>query len=778
MASLTKLVVCAFTFAVVINAGAASKPEKNDDAKMNAFISKLMAKMTLQEKAGQLNQLVAEMATTGSHIKWNYREEIKKGNVGSIFNSYGPEIKELQKLAVENTRLKIPLIFGHDVIHGHRTIFPIPLGESSSWDLPMMEKSARLAGKEASADGLHWTFAPMVDISRDPRWGRVMEGAGEDTWLAKKIGEVRVRGFQGSGPRETDNVYACVKHFAAYGAPVAGRDYNTVDMSERELYENYLPPYEAAVKAGAATVMTSFNEISGVPSTSNSWLLTKLLRDDWKFKGLVVTDYGAVGELQYHGVAGDMKDAARLAINAGADMDMMSDSYSEHLVELVKSGKVKMSTVDKSVRLVLEAKYRRGLFDDPYRFSNDERAKATIGSKEMMDHARDMARKSIVLLKNDKDVLPLKREGTIALIGPMAENKLDQIGAWASAGDWKQSVSLMEGMLAGTQGKVKVITSPGSNVLEDGEMKSYLNKHGAGIQKSPRPLAAMMDDAVRTAKKADVVVMALGEAASMSGEAASRTKIRLPDSQLALLKRVKEQVKKPIVLLVYSGRPLALEDEVPMVDAVVQVWFLGTQAGNAIADVLYGDYNPSGRLTQTFPRNEGQIPIYYNAKNTGRPDDPNEKYRSKYIDTSIEPLYPFGYGLSYTKFEYSEPRLSDKKMKPTQKMKVAVTVKNAGERDGEETVQLYVRDMVSSVTRPVKMLRGFQKVFLKKGESREVAMELGIEDLKFYNGAMKWVYEPGDFKVMVGPNSRDTKEAMFTLTDGKDAAGDKLVSVR
>lgn len=776
MASLTKFVVCALTFAYVIHAGAAPKPEKNDNAKMNAFITKLMAKMTLEEKTGQLNQLVAEMATTGSHIKWNYKEEIKKGKVGSIFNAYGPELIELQKLAVENTRLKIPLIFGHDVIHGHRTIFPIPLAESASWDLPMMEKSARLAGKEASADGLHWTFAPMVDVSRDPRWGRVMEGAGEDTWLGKKVAEVRVRGFQGSGPRATDNVYACVKHLAAYGAPVGGRDYNTVDMSERELFETYLPPYEAAVKAGVATVMTSFNEISGVPSTSNSWLLTKLLRSDWKFKGFVVTDYGAVGELRYHGVAADMREAGRLAFNAGSDMDMMSDAYSEHLAADVKAGKVKMAAVNKSVRLILEAKYRRGLFEDPYRFSNDERAKAVIGSKEMVDHARDMARKSIVLLKNDKDILPLKREGTIALIGPMAENKLDQIGAWASAGDWKQSVSLMEGMTAGAQGKVKVITSPGSNVLEDGELKTYLNKHFAGIQTNPRPLDAMMDDAVRTAKKADIVVMALGEAAAMSGEAASRTKIRIPDNQLALLKRVKEEVKKPIVLLVYSGRPLALENEVPMVDAVVQVWFLGTQAGNAIADVLYGDYNPSGRLTATFPRNEGQIPIYYNTKNTGRPDDPNEKYRSKYIDTSIEPLFPFGYGLSYTKFEYGEPRLSDKKMKPTQKMKVAVTVKNAGERDGEETVQLYVRDMVSSITRPVKMLRGFQKVFLKKGESREVAMELGIEDLKFYNAAMKWTYEPGDFKVMVGPNSRDVKEVMFTLVDDKDAGGEKLVA--
>jgi beta-glucosidase len=780
MGSLTKVVVCAMaiTAASAVNAVPA-KGGRTADAKMNAFITKLISKMTLEEKIGQLNQYTADMAITGSTLNANYKEDIKKGKVGSILNAFGPDIiRDMQKLAVENTRLKIPLLFGHDVIHGHRTIFPIPLGESATWDIPLMEKSARLAAKEAAADGLHWTFAPMVDIARDPRWGRVSEGAGESTWLGKKIAEARVRGFQGKDPRATDSVYACVKHFAAYGAPIAGRDYNTVDMSDRELFENYLPPYEAAVKAGAATVMTSFNEIAGVPSTSNEWLLTKLLRGDWKFKGFVVTDYGAIDELQRHGVAGNLREAGRLAINAGSDMDMQSDAYLKHLAEDVKAGKVKKSTVDKSVRLILEAKYRKGLFEDPYRYSDTARAKAVIGSPEMVEHARDVARRSIVLLKNDKDILPLKREGTIALIGPMAENKRDQIGNWSSAGDWKQSVSLMEGMTAGAKGKVKVITSPGSNILENGPMKDYLNRFRGDIDTNPRPLEAMMDDAVRTAKKADVVVMALGEAQSMSGEAASRAHIRIPSNQIALLKRVKEEAKKPIVLLVYSGRPLALEDEVPLVDAVVQVWFLGTQAGNAIADVLYGDYNPSGRLTITFPRNEGQIPIYFNAKNTGRPNDPNEKYRSKYIDTPVTPLYPFGYGLSYTKFEYSEPRLSDKKIKPNQKLKVAVTVKNAGERDGEETVQLYVRDMVSSVTRPVKMLRGFQKVFLKKGESREVAMELGIEDLKFYNRKMKWIYEPGDFKVMVGPNSQDVKEAMFTLIDGKDGGGDKLVSAR
>ncbi len=763
-------------FALVLTVSSVhAAPAAHSDAKMNAFISKLMAKMTLNEKIGQLNQYTAEMAITGSTLNANYKEDIKKGKVGSILNAFGPDTtREMQKLAVENTRLKIPILFGHDVIHGHRTIFPIPLGESATWDLPLIEKSARLAAREAAADGLHWTFAPMVDVARDPRWGRVSEGAGEDTWLGAKIAEARVHGFQGKDPHATDSIYACVKHFAAYGAPIAGRDYNTVDMSERELFENYLPPYEAAVKAGAATVMTSFNEIDGVPSTGNEWLLTKLLRDKWKFKGFVVTDYTAINEMVFHGFAENDRVAGRLAFNAGSDMDMQSDAYIKYMADDVKAGKIKMSKIDKSVRLILEAKYRKGLFENPYRYSDTERAKKVIMSPEIVAHARDVGRRSIVLLKNDKNVLPLKREGTIALIGPMAENKRDQIGNWSSAGDWKQAVNLVEGMTAGAQGKVKIITSPGTNILEDGKMRDFLNTHGGEIDKNPRPLEAMMDDAVRAAKKADVVVMALGEAQIMSGEAASRAYIRIPDAQLALLKRVKEEAKKPIVLVVYSGRPLVLEVENGIADAIVQAWFLGTQAGNSIADVLYGDYNPSGKLTSSFPRTEGQIPVYYNAKNTGRPDDPAHKYRSKYIDLPNDPLFPFGFGLSYTKFDISAPKLSAAKLKPNQKLKIEVMVKNIGERDGEETVQLYIRDMVGSVTRPVKQLRGFQKLFLKKGESREIAMELGIEDLKFYNRAMKWTYEPGDFKVMVGPNSRDVKEAMFTLV--KASAEGKLVS--
>lgn len=745
-----------------------------NEAKMNQFIDKLMAKMTLEEKVGQLNQYTAEMALTGEKLNPNYREDVAKGRVGSILNAHTVEVtRALQKIAVEETRLKIPLLFGYDVIHGHRTIFPIPLGESASWDLPMIEKSARLAAKEAAADGLHWTFAPMVDISRDPRWGRISEGAGEDTWLGSKIGVARVRGFQGKDMRSTDSLMACVKHFAAYGAPVAGRDYNSVDISERELFETYLPPYQAAINAGAWTVMTAFNDLNGVPATGNSWLFKDLLRDKWKFKGFVVTDYTSIEEMMYHGHAADLADAGRKAFAVGADMDMQSEAYLRHMAADVKKGRIPLARVNQSVRRILEAKYRRGLFEDPYRFSNEERAKQVIGSQEMIDHARDAARRSMVLLKNDNDVLPLKRNGnTIALIGPHAANKVDQLGNWPGTGDWQQAVSLVEGMSA-TKKNAKIITAPGTNMLLDGMMRDRLVKlpfFASIVEISPRPLEDMENEAIKMAKRADVVVMALGETQGMSGEAASRSMIRIPENQLALMKKIKAETKKPIVLVVYNGRPLALETEAEIADAIVVAWFPGSQSGNAVADVLYGDYNPSAKLPVTFPRNEGQIPIYYNAKMTGRPEIPNQKYKSRYLDVLTSPLYPFGHGLSYTKFEYSDIKLSANKITPAQNLKVAVTVKNVGERDGEETVQMYVRDMVASVTRPVKQLRGFQKVFLKKGESREVAMELRVEDLKFYDQKMRWMAEPGAFKVFVGGDSVNVKQADFVLTGTQAAA--------
>jgi len=762
LVSLLSAIVAGSVWAAPAKAVQTKGPQ--DTARRDKFISALMAKMTIEEKAGQMNQYSADMAQTGAALNLNYKDDLKKGRVGSILNATTPKVtRELQRIAVEETRLKIPLIFGFDVIHGHRTIFPIPLGEAATWNMEGIEKSARIAGREAAADGLHWTFAPMVDIARDPRWGRISEGAGEDTWLGSKIAVARVKGFQGERVGATDSVMACVKHFAAYGAPLGGRDYNTVDMSERELFETYLPPYEAAFKAGARTAMTSFNEINGVPSTGNDWLLTTLLRDKWKFKGFVVTDYTAVDELVHHGFAADEKDAARLAINAGADMDMQSEAYIKHAAALVKEGKVKMATINASVRRILEAKWDLGLFEDPYRYSDEERAKKVLMAPEHLEFARDIARRSIVLLKNDNNVLPLKRGGTIALIGPHADNKRDQIGNWSSMGDGKQAVSLLEGMTAGAQGKVKILYARGSNLLDSSPLRDFLNKHAGEIDASPRSPQEMADEAVKVAKKADVVVMALGETQGMTGEAASKSEIRIPAHQVELLKRIKAEAKKPIVLVLYNGRPLALETENGLVDAMVETWFAGTQAGHAIADVLYGDYNPSGKLPITFPRNEGQIPIFYSAKNTGRPDDPKEKYRSKYLDVPNSPLFAFGHGLSYTKFEISEPRLSSTKINANQKLKVEVTVKNVGDYDGEETVQLYIRDMVGSVTRPVKQLRGFQKVFLKKGESREIAMTLNIEDLKFYNRQMKWTFEPGTFKVMVGPDSVNVKSADFTL---------------
>lgn len=707
---------------------------------MKPFVDHLMSRMTVEEKFGQMQQYAAEMAITGANTNSHYRSEISKGRVGSILNAYGAKFTyELQKVAVEKSRLKIPLIFGYDVIHGFKTIFPIPLAESASWDLALIEKSARLAANEAAAEGIHWTFAPMVDIARDPRWGRIAEGAGEDPWLGSQIAAARVQGFQGTEPGAVDRVLACVKHFAAYGAPIAGRDYNSVDMSQRELFETYLPPYEAAVKAGAATVMTAFNDIAGVPSTANKWLLTDLLRQRWQFKGFVVSDYTAVDELIPHGVAADKKQAAKLALNAGVDMEMQGGLFTKHGPTLAKRHMVDRASLDRSVRRILEAKYKLGLFSDPYRFINEERQRSVVMAPDKLAHAREIARHSIVLLKNNNSILPLKKSDTLAFIGPFATNQRDLIGNWAAAGEWKDAVSLVDGVRSVAGDPSKILTTDGADLKA----------------------------AVRMAEKADVVVLALGETQDMSGEAASRTQIRIPAAQQDLLRAV-HQTGKPIVLVLFNGRPLALELENQMSDAIVESWFLGTQSGLAIADVLFGDYNPSGKLTVSFPVNEGQIPIYYARKATGRPFDAKVKYTSKYLDAPNEPLFPFGWGLSYTQFKYSPIRFSSKTLNPKQKLKVSVTVTNSGNRDGEETVQLYIHDPVASVSRPLQQLRGFAKVFLKKGESRDVTLELGIEDLKFYNQAMKWVAEPGVFTVMIGGNSRDVTKADFTLINNNN----------
>jgi beta-glucosidase len=746
--------------------GLPSGAEKSQAKTMNTFINKLIAQMTVYEKAGQLTQYTAEMSVTGSTIHANYRADIIKGQVGSVFNAYTPPFtRQLQEIAVNESRLKIPLLFGYDVIHGHKTIFPIPLGESSSWDLPRMELSAKIAAREAAADGIQWTFAPMVDITRDPRWGRVSEGAGEDTWLGSKIAEVRVKGFQGPDIGAVDHVLACVKHFAAYGAPIAGREYNSVDLSDRELFETYLPPYLAAVKADAATVMTSFNDIAGVPSTANAWLVTKLLRDQWKFKGFVVSDYTGIKELVPHGIAADDKAAAFLAFNAGVDMDMQGGLFSAYVPELVKEGKIKMKQLDAAVRRILEVKYKLGLFSDPYRFSNNKMAEYVERAPENLAHARDIGKRSIVLLKNDNNALPLKRKGVVAVIGPYADDHRDLIGNWSGAGDFKQTVTLLEGIKSSAGQQVQVLHARGANLLPAGAFLDTLNKNGGGIVNDPRSTDEMLREAVSTAQKADAVVLALGETQGMSGEAAARTRIRLPENQLALLKELHEKVHRPIILVLFNGRPLVLREENQMADALVEAWFLGSESGHAIADVLFGDYNPSAKLTMTFPYDEGQIPIYYSARNTGRPrdSDPTLKYTSKYIDAPNDPLFPFGFGLSYTKFSYSTPRVSPAKVHTGQKIKVKFTLQNTGTVEGEEVAQLYIRDMVASVTRPVKQLRGFTKVSLKPGESQELEFELNPEDLKFYNQAMKWVSEPGEFKVMVGGNSRDLQESSFQL---------------
>lgn len=746
-----------------ISAMAVSSPRAAGKTEMDQFINQLMSRMTLEEKAGQLTQYSADMDQTGASLRSSYREDVIKGRVGSIFNAYTPSFtKELQTIAVEKTRLKIPLLFGYDVIHGHKTIFPIPLGESASWDMGLIEESARIAAREAAADGVHWTFAPMVDIARDPRWGRVSEGAGEDPWLGSKIAMARVRGFQGADLKSTETILSCVKHFAAYGAPEGGRDYNIVDMSERSLKEIYLPPYEAAVRAGAATVMTSFNEIAGIPSSANRQLLTDLLRGEWGFKGFVVADYTAVNELIPHGVAADGKEAVQKALSAGLDMDMQGGLYGQHIVELVKKGQIKKATLDQSVRRVLEAKYQLGLFEDPYRYSDEARAQAVLLTPEHRAHARRVARKSIVLLKNENNILPLKKSGTVALIGPFADNQRDQIGNWSAAGDWKQAISLEQGLRNVSQGKVKILKAKGAPLSTDSKLISFLNQHSGQIESPSKSPQEMIDEAVQVAKKSDVVILALGESQGMSGEAASRSRISLPESQQALLRAV-ARTQKPIVVVLFNGRPLGLEEESKLANALVEAWFLGTEAGNAIADILFGDENPSGKLPMSFPYHEGQIPVYYSMKNTGRPFAAEQKYTTKYLDVPNEPLFPFGWGLSYSKFEISEPKLSTLRLKMNAAIDIKVRVKNMGPRDGEEVVQLYLRDHVASVTRPMKQLRGYQKIFLKNGEERELHFRLTPEDFKFYGPNMKWISEPGDFSVLVGSNSKELKTVKFEM---------------
>lgn len=739
--------------------------QKNVDAAMTTFINGLMQKMTVDEKIGQLNLLTGGEATTGSVVSSDVETKIKNGQVGGIFSMSTPSrIRSAQEIAVTQTRLKIPVIFGMDVIHGYKTMFPIPLGLSCTWDMNLIERSARIAATEASADGLNWTFSPMVDIARDPRWGRVSEGSGEDPYLGSQIAKAMVKGYQGDDLAKNNTIMACVKHFALYGAGEAGRDYNTVDMSRVRMYNEYLPPYKAAIDAGVGSVMTSFNEIDGIPATANRWLFTDLLRKQWGFKGFVVTDYTAVNEMIDHGL-GDLQQVSALALKAGIDMDMVGEGFLTTIKKSLQQGKVTQKEIDDACRKVLEAKYKLGLFKDPYLYCNEERATNEIYSEANRKEARSISAESFVLLKNEKNTLPLKRAGTIALIGPLADNRSNMPGTWSVSADFTKPISVLEGLKEIAGSNTKILYAKGSNLTADSLLEQRATMFGKTLGRDDRSNEILLKEALDIAAQSDVIVAALGESAEMSGESSSRTDIGIPDVQKKLLEGLLK-TGKPLVLVLFAGRPMTLVWEQQHVPAILNVWFPGSEAGTAISDVLFGDVSPSGKLSSTFPQNIGQIPLYYNHKNTGRPLADGQwfqKFRSNYLDVSNEPLYPFGFGLSYTNFGYSDIILSKASFKPGEKITAAVTVTNTGNVAGKEVVQLYIRDMVGSITRPVKELKGFQKIELKAGESKTVSFNISAEDLKFYNSDLKFVAEPGDFKLFIGTNSRDVKEADFTL---------------
>ena len=746
---------------VVVAAGLQAQKAPRD---MDRFIDQLMKKMTLEEKIGQLNLPVTGEITTGQAKSSDVAKRIRNGEVGGLFNLKGVErIREVQRQAVEESRLGIPLLFGMDVIHGYETIFPIPLGLSCTWDMKAIEESARIAAVEASADGISWTFSPMVDVSRDPRWGRVSEGNGEDPFLGAAIARAMIRGYQGKDMSRNDEIMACVKHFALYGASEAGRDYNTVDMSRQRMFNEYMLPYQAAVEAGVGSVMASFNEVDGVPATGSKWLMTDVLRKQWGFDGFVVTDYTGINEMIDHGM-GDQQTVAALALNAGVDMDMVSDAFSGTLKKSVEEGKVSAAAMDAACRRILEAKYKLGLFDDPYKYCDVNRPKKQIFTKEHRAIARKTASESFVLLKNE-GVLPLSKKGTIAVVGPLANTRSNMPGTWSVAAVLDNAPSLVEGLREVVGDRAKVVTAKGSNLIGDADYEKRATMFGRELHRDNRTDRELLDEALKVAAGADVIVAALGESSEMSGESSSRTNLEMPDVQRALLQELLK-TGKPVVLVLFTGRPLVLTWEEEHVPAILNVWFGGSEAAYAISDVLFGDVNPSGKLTATFPQNVGQIPLFYNHKNTGRPLQEGrwfEKFRSNYLDVSNEPLYPFGYGLSYTTFAYSDIHLSSTEMSADGELTATVTVTNTGSRDGAEVVQLYIRDLVGSVTRPVKELKGFEKIFLKAGESRKVSFSITPELLKFYNYDLQFVCEPGDFDVMIGGNSRDVKKARFLL---------------
>lgn len=746
---------------VIVLLAACSLHATAQDAKMKTFIDALMKKMTLEEKIGQLNLPGSGDIVTGQAGNSDIAKKIEQGKVGGLFNIKSvAKIKEVQKLAVEKSRLKIPLIFGMDVIHGYETVFPIPLGLSCTWDMNLVERSARIAATEASADGINWTFSPMVDIARDPRWGRIAEGSGEDPYLGSQIAKAMVKGYQGNDLSKNNTIVSCVKHYALYGAAEAGRDYNTVDMSHQRMYNEYFPPYKAAVDAGVGSVMASFNEIDGVPATANKWLLTDVLRKQWGFKGFVVTDYTGINEMIEHGI-GDLQTVSARALMAGIDMDMVGEGILTTTQKSLKEGKVTLAQIDVACRRILEAKYRLGLFDDPYRYCDENRAKTEVFTDAHRKEARSIAAQSFVLLKNQGNVLPLKKSGTIALIGPLADNKENMPGTWSVAANFSKATSVLSGLKEVVGDKVKILYAKGSNLDADAAFEERAGMFGKALGRDNRPAADIIAEAVNVANQADVIVAALGESAEMSGESSSRSNIEIPEVQRDLLKALLK-TGKPVVLVLFAGRPMALKWENENVPAILNVWFGGSEAGYAIADVLFGDVNPSGKLSTTFPQNIGQVPIFYNHKNTGRPLEEGKwfsKFRSNYLDVSNDPLYPFGYGLSYTSFSYSDIKLSHTSLKGNQSLTASVTVTNTGSKEGKEVVQLYIRDIVGSVTRPVKELKGFQKIDLKAGESKTVSFTITPNDLKFYNYDLKYDWETGEFSIMIGGNSKDVKSA-------------------
>ena len=705
-------------------------------------VDSLIRIMTLDEKIGQMVLFTSDWDVTGPTIREGYLDDIRSGRCGNIFNAYTVDyIRELQRVAVEESRLGIPLMFGYDVVHGHKTIFPIPLGESCSWDLDLIRRSESASAAEAAASGLNWTFAPMVDISVDPRWGRVSEGAGEDPYLGSLIAAARVKGFQGENLANPLTVLACVKHFAAYGAPFGGRDYNTVDMSERQFREFYMPPYKAGVDAGALSVMTAFNEYDGVPATGNQYLLKDLLKGEWNFQGFVVTDYTSINEMVHHGYARDEAEAGVKAVNAGVDMDLQGEVYFSYLRGLVDSGFVREKTIDDAVRRILNVKAKLGLFDDPYLYCDRARENQVVSNPEIKALSRDAARRSMVLLKNE-GCLPFDRGDRIAVIGELAASRRDLLGSWKAAGEWDDMNSILDA--------VRAYNGAANVIYAEGCRKIGSDRSGFG-------------EAMDAVAQADKVLMVIGEDWDWSGEAASRTDIGVPGIQSELLKMI-ASAGKPVAVVLLNGRPLVLEEESKAADAILEAWYPGTMGAEAVTDIVFGQYNPSGKLTMTFPRSVGQVPVFYYEKNTGRPIYlPNDKYKSKYLDSPNEPLYPFGYGLSYTDFKYSNLTLSSPKMKKGHTIDATVTVTNIGSRTGEETVQLYIRDLIGSVTRPVKQLKGFQKLVLAPGESRTVTFTIDDEMLSFWRHDMTFGIEDGDFKVMVGGSSSDLLQTSFSL---------------